>query len=381
MKAPAGSEKPPLPMIYILDPSVEVTGAFICARTEAALLHNDARVALALPDRASIEDRDLRPFAKVVRLPIVNLRKSLSSVLLYLPSLIVASWRLRREMAADEAAVLQVNDFYLMHGALCRLLGFRGRIVTWVRFDPRRFGPVLSRLWLGAARLASDRIVAVSRFIKDTLPSGTEATVVYDTVPGGTAPAPGGQEKHGGGARVFAFIGNYIDGKGQNDAIEAFTPVARANADLELHFFGSDMGLDRNRGYRERLEARAAALGLDDRIRFHGFIEDPAAVLRSAYAALNFSRSESFSMTCLEAGYCGVPMVATNSGGPAEIIDDGASGLLVPVGDIEAMSDAIRQLAEDPALAAAMGERAARLTRERFSPDRFLREVKEVLGL
>ena len=55
---------------------------------------------------------------------------------------------------------------------------------------------------------------------------------------------------------------------------------------------------------------------------------------------LNFSESESFSMTCLESLYYGTPLIATDSGGPAELFKHGESGHLVPNRDVQAMAKA-----------------------------------------
>jgi glycosyltransferase involved in cell wall biosynthesis len=59
------------------------------------------------------------------------------------------------------------------------------------------------------------------------------------------------------------------------------------------------MGLAANAAYRRELEALANALGVAERVRFHDFANDVAAAYAGAAAALNLSRSESFSFTCL----------------------------------------------------------------------------------
>ncbi|MEJ0034346.1 MAG: glycosyltransferase [Bacteroidota bacterium] len=73
-------------------------------------------------------------------------------------------------------------------------------------------------------------------------------------------------------------------------------------------------------------------------------------------------------MTCLEAQYYGCCAVATASGGPAEIVDDGVSGILVPVGDVAAMTGALEKLMSDSRLRESMGVNGERIVRERFGP-------------
>jgi glycosyltransferase involved in cell wall biosynthesis len=358
-----------------LDASTGVTGALNAARREAAALAGDSRVALVVPSDSSIRASDVPEFAKLVRLPIVPLRRSPGSILLYLPSLLYCGVRLTRAMRVDGCERLQVNDFYLMHGAVARLLGFRGRILTWVRFDPRRYG-AMGRLWLWAARRSSDRLIAVSAFIQRLVGPGPHVRMVYDPVELGQEP----QEPEPGPVRRLIFVGNYTEGKGQDMAIAAFTRIADRFPDAELLFFGGDLGLAKNRAYRQRLEAQAAAGGAADQIRFAGFQPDPAALLRRAYAALNCSRSESFSLTCQEASANGVPVIATRCGGPEEIVVDGATGFLVDLDDVDGLAERMTILLENPDRARDMG-RAGRLWVEsRFSPERYRNEIRGLFG-
>jgi glycosyltransferase involved in cell wall biosynthesis len=122
----------------------------------------------------------------------------------------------------------------------------------------------------------------------------------------------------------------------------------RALLNFELLFCGGDLGLSANQRYRKSLQSEASASPYRGRIHFHDLVDNPYQVLRNAFAALNFSTSESFSLTCVEAGLAGIPIIATRCGGPQEIVEDGRTGLLVPVKDIYSMSNAIYQLARDP---------------------------------
>lgn len=369
-----------LPILYLLDSSVAITGAFICARNEAEQLKGVARVRLVLPSESRIAEDQLEPFEQVLRLPLVNLRRSVRSFVLYMPMLVYCAWRLYRHMRADRAEHLQLNDFYLMQGAMCRLFGYRGRIVSWIRFDPRRFGRVLSGLWLFVASRTSNRIVAVSRFIQGVVPN-IETVLLYDSLVHPASPQGVSDVVSDRRTRRLVYVGNYIDGKGQDDAIAAFAAVAEAFPDLVLEFYGGDMGLEKNRVYRKGLEDSVRRLGLERRVRFGGFVDHTAEVLKGAFVGINFSRSESFSMTVLEAADAGLPVIATRSGGPQEIVEDGVTGFLVPVRDIPAMSAAIAALARDTARASAMGEAGRRLARQRFSSEAHLSGLMDIFDL
>jgi L-malate glycosyltransferase len=112
---------------------------------------------------------------------------------------------------------------------------------------------------------------------------------------------------------------------------------------------------------------RAHDLGLQDRVEWHGPVQDMGPLYRHAGLVLNFSESESFSLTCLEALFHGRPLIATNSGGPGEIIDAPETGLLVPVGDIDAMTKALDALLADAPRRLQMGQKAYTAVRNKFS--------------
>lgn len=362
--------------IFVLDGSVAVTGAFISARDMARALRAEADVILIMPDMACIDEKELADFAAVHRLPIRPLRRSLRAVVLYLPNLARATWQLLRLMKGHPKAALLVNDFYLIQGPLLRGLRHRGPILTWVRIDPAAFGRI-GRIWLWLSARLSDRIVAVSRHIQGLLPAGITSCLLYDPVSEEFLADPVTRVV---GSREFVFLGNYIEGKGQDMALEAFARLLPDVPEARLRFHGGDMGLDRNRAYRRALQSRAANLGRADVVTFGEFAAEPRAVLAGAFAALNLSRSESFSRTVLEASASGLPVIATWSGGPAEIVTDGETGLMIAVGDVEGCVAAMRRLCDEPTLASEMGAAGRARVLATFAPDAFAERLRSLIS-
>jgi glycosyltransferase involved in cell wall biosynthesis len=119
---------------------------------------------------------------------------------------------------------------------------------------------------------------------------------------------------------------------------------------------------------RDELTTLAARLGLDERVSFLGFEADLKRWMQAADAFVLSSRWEGLPMGLLEAGACALPSVATDVPGTREVIVDGVTGRLTPMGDANALAKAMGAMME---LAAgermAMGERARQRIVEKFS--------------
>lgn len=95
---------------------------------------------------------------------------------------------------------------------------------------------------------------------------------------------------------------------------------------------------------RLALEKAARELGIGDKIHFAGFVDNPIAHMKRADLFVITSRWEGFCNVIVEALLCGLPVVATDCpSGPAEILEDGKYGTLVPVGDVNALAAAMAQ--------------------------------------
>ena len=129
------------------------------------------------------------------------------------------------------------------------------------------------------------------------------------------------------------------------------------------------------------LRAEAARLGLDGHVRFLGFIthDEKLAELRRAWLHVLTSPKEGWGIANLEAAACATPTVASDAPGLRESVVDGETGVLVPHGDVDALTEAIGALLTDHARREAMG-RAARRYAERFSWDASADSMERLLG-
>ncbi|WP_405695889.1 glycosyltransferase [Streptomyces sp. NBC_01185] len=147
--------------------------------------------------------------------------------------------------------------------------------------------------------------------------------------------------------------------------VRAFAEVAAVRPEWRLRIYGAG---DASGNEQQPLRALVDELGLRERVVLMGSVDPMEAEWpRSSIAAVTSER-ESFGMTIVEAMRCGVPVVATDCPhGPAEIIDDGTDGRLVPLGDTGAFARALLGLIDDDDLRRRMG-RAARVSAARFDP-------------
>jgi glycosyltransferase involved in cell wall biosynthesis len=159
-----------------------------------------------------------------------------------------------------------------------------------------------------------------------------------------------------------------MQGKGQDLALKAFETAYKQNNRLRLRFAGGDMGMAKNKEFRQQLEVTAAQAGLGEVVQFSGFVTDTEAAMKAVDIVLNFSESESFSLTCLDALFFGTPLIASDCGGPAELFEHERSGLLVPNRDVPAMSAAIGRLAASMGMRQQFAAAGRTYVRQKFAP-------------
>jgi glycosyltransferase involved in cell wall biosynthesis len=188
---------------------------------------------------------------------------------------------------------------------------------------------------------------------------GIDATA-YTPDPAARSPVP-----------LFAYLGRLKRYKGVHFVIQAFARLAHPTAVLEIAGAGD---------YRSALERLAASLDLHDRVRFLGRVPEAEklALLRRAWGLVLASPKEGWGITNLEAAACGTPVVASDSPGIRESVRNGETGFLVRHGDIGAMADAMRSIAESSSLVRRLGERARRFA-EGFTWDRAADETERHL--
>lgn len=176
-----------------------------------------------------------------------------------------------------------------------------------------------------------------------------------------------------GAATVIAAAGRLVDAKRFDLLIDAFSQVAAKYPEWTLRIYGAGPE-------RERLKELIGERGLGGRARLMGARSPIETEFAQAAVVASASSAESFGMTLAEAMRCGVPVVSTNCPlGPAEIITPGVDGLLVPVGDGQALADALLELVSDDTARRRMGQ-AALISARRFDPGPIVERYEELFG-
>jgi N-acetyl-alpha-D-glucosaminyl L-malate synthase BshA len=219
----------------------------------------------------------------------------------------------------------------------------------------------------------SDRITAVSAWLKEETVRAfgcTECDVsvipnfvdpaVYDR----SAHEPALRRQMGEDKKILMHISNFRPVKRVLDVVRIFARV-RKEVPSVLVMVGD--GPD-----RLSAEQEARALGVERDVHFLGRIDPVAPLLACADLYLLPTDRESFGLSALEALACGVPALAYDVGGIREVVKNGVTGALRPVGDVDGLAEFGVALLRDPARWSAMSAAAAADARDRFSSDQIV---------
>ncbi|WP_372618172.1 glycosyltransferase [Falsiroseomonas sp.] len=159
------------------------------------------------------------------------------------------------------------------------------------------------------------------------------------------------------GARIVLCLARLHPKKGLDTLLDAIAAMPQAT-----HLWLAGEG-----ELEGALRAQAARLGVAERVHFLGWRTDRGALLRAADVLAVPSRYEPFGTVVIEGWAAGVPVVAASAVGPAATIEDGRTGLVVPVDDARALAAALGRVLEDAALARDIMARAATALTQRYA--------------
>lgn len=237
------------------------------------------------------------------------------------------------------------------------------KVVVSVRSDPDR---EYSSASLKAAMLTTFRkaagVVVQSQGAKDRFPKYIQKKCII--LPNAIDPSFIRPRYVGDREKKIVMVARLNENKNQAMVMEAFKEATKDKfSDYRLVFYGDGPA-------RSQLRRLAESLGVEKRVEFKGNVTHVAEHIEKAYMFILASNYEGMPNSLIEAMSLGLACISTDCpcGGPRDLIEDGVNGLLVPVGDKDAMAAAMIRILEDRELADKMGTEACKI-QEKCSPE------------
>lgn len=263
------------------------------------------------------------------------------------------------------------RDYHL--AALAVRLASRSRLVLTrhALFPLRRIN---KHLLSGAGR-----VIAVSQAVAESLKrngviESSKIRVVHNGIDTDRFARPIAA-RDGDSPLLVGTVGHLAPIKGHDIFVRAAALIGERRRVVRFVVIGEDKSPQMD--YRKVLESLVSELGLNGSVALPGWKDNIPGVLSSLTLFVSAARSEPFGLSIVEAMAAGLPVVAAASEGALEIIEDGVTGKLVPVGDPESLARAINNLLDDPVERSRLG-RNAQLVAQRYSLARMASDTEQV---
>jgi glycosyltransferase involved in cell wall biosynthesis len=277
---------------------------------------------------------------------------------------LIAAFALRRIILQRRVRIVHAHTAHAAALAALATLGTPARLVVTRRVDfPLRTNP--GSRW---KYRRADGVIAISRAVADVLLAGGLIPSRVEVIPSGvdlSRPTPPASRDAfaalgiPAGAPVVVQVAQLVAHKDPVTFVDAIAAARQRVPSLHAVLAGDGP-------LRGAVDAAIARHGLAGTLHATGYRTDADALLAAADIVTLSSREEGLGTVLLDAMAFGKPVVATRAGGIPEIIEDGISGVLTPVGDAAALGAAIASLCDAPERRAALAD-AARIRAARFS--------------
>lgn len=175
----------------------------------------------------------------------------------------------------------------------------------------------------------------------------------------------------------IGLVGRISPWKGQHIFLQAAAQILQRYPEARFELIGAALFAERE--YEDSLHELCRTLNITSSVEFVGFVEDVQARVEELDIFVHASTTgEPFGQVIVEAMAGAKPVVATNGGGVPEIVVDGVTGILVPMGEVARMAEAVEFLLENPELAHQMGQRGRQRVLEHFTIQKSASMVQDV---
>jgi glycosyltransferase involved in cell wall biosynthesis len=224
--------------------------------------------------------------------------------------------------------------------------------------------------------------VAVSKYVAEqfqhTWGSRKNIHVIHNAIRTANSAAATNENLKVNKAPVVIWIGRLQRWKGTHIFLHAVRIVKEKFPDAQFCVVGGALfGIEN--GYERELQDLARSLKLEKCLKFAGHQSSVESFLESADIVVHSSiQPEPFGLVLLEAMNAGKPVVASNKGGPLEIVENGVTGLLVPPNDPDELANAITMLLGDATLRTKMGLAAQERVKKHFNPSNMIHALESL---
>ena len=284
-------------------------------------------------------------------------------------------WRLRRRLRMLRPDIVHTNTLKaaIYGGAAGRLSGIP---VIWHirdRIEADYLPTSAVRAVRSLVRVLPRAVIANSETTRATLGAlQSRATAVASPVAYDTVERPPSWRRPPSTALVIGIMGRLSPWKGQHVFLEAF---AKAFPDGPVRAVIIGAPLFGEEEYAASLHRLSESLGVSDRVTFTGFRHDVFAALAEIDILVHASTiPEPFGQVVIEGMAAGVPVIASAAGGPLEIITHGVDGVLVPMNDVGALAEQLRELADDEGMRRRLAKNGRRRAGD-FAPHKIAGQV------
>ncbi len=178
-------------------------------------------------------------------------------------------------------------------------------------------------------------------------------------------------------AYVFAHVGQFVPWKNHILFLKAAELVGRNMANARFFLIGDDI-FGRDSKYKQSVINYAKNSPVADRIEFLGWQENMNQLWPQIDCLVHTAAKEPFGRVIIEAMASRIPVVAVDSCGPGEIIENGKTGILVPVDNVEALSEAMLKIAHDKELADRLANAGFESVVSKFNSDQTAGRIKDI---
>ncbi len=286
---------------------------------------------------------------------------------------------LRRTLERVESPVVVAfgTNINVVTVKACKGLG--RRVIISERHDPARSIELWSKAWRKYYKQADTVTANTRRALEDMVDFVGVEKMAFVPNPLALTKA----KSNGNGNRsksplttqpFILTVGRLVEDKAQDVLLEAFARAGDEFKQWRLAIVGEGL-------LGDSLRAQAEALGIAERVEWHGVVRDPYRFYRAAHVFALPSRAEGMPNALLEAMSCGLPVVVSDSApGPLELVEDEVTGLVVPVNDPAKLAAALLRLGNDDALRQRLGA-AARERVTEYDLPRALAAWESIVGL